>query len=215
MRLLLRLGHFLPAEVSFSCVQNLCLRQNQRHYCKTWCACYHKQAQVPFEPGGCVKNRIASKKRTEPHLLLLHSRNKVICVVCVMQAQICSLGFGNPILSAGIFASAFPSFLAKVSHTSPTDGKSAWVPFPLLGLLELCQLAYLQYWVLCLTHSRLALFSLHLSVSFMASWSGFVVIFDSTEVCFDLFHRLVCIGGRSSLNFLVSVVMPRWFPVQL
>ena len=25
-----------------------------------------------------------------------------------------------------------------------------WVPFPLLGLLELCQLAYLQYGVLCL-----------------------------------------------------------------
>ena len=72
-----------------------------------------------------------------------------------MQAQICSLGFGNPILSAGIFASAFPSFLAKVSHTSPTDGKSAWVPFPLLGLLELCQLAYLKYWFLCLTHPRL------------------------------------------------------------
>ena len=37
MRSLLRLGHFLPAEVSFGCVQNLCLRQNQRRYCKTWC----------------------------------------------------------------------------------------------------------------------------------------------------------------------------------
>ena len=34
--------------------------------------------------------------------------------------------------------------------------KLVWVPFPLLGLLELCQLAYLQYWVLCLTHPRLA-----------------------------------------------------------
>ena len=36
--------------------------------------------------------------------------------------------------------------------------ESVWVPFPLLGLLELCQLAYLQYWVLCLTHPRLALY---------------------------------------------------------
>ena len=33
--------------------------------------------------------------------------------------------------------------------------ESVWVPFPLLGLLELCQLAYLQCWVLCLTHPRL------------------------------------------------------------
>ena len=33
--------------------------------------------------------------------------------------------------------------------------ESVWVPFPLVGLLELCQLPYLQYWVLCLTPSRL------------------------------------------------------------
>ena len=36
-----------------------------------------------------------------------------------------------------------------------------------LVLLELCQLAYLQHWVLCLTHP-----SLHPFVSFTASWSG-------------------------------------------
>ena len=35
--------------------------------------------------------------------------------------------------------------------------ESLWVPLPLHGLLELCQLACLQYWVLCLTHPRLAL----------------------------------------------------------
>ena len=34
--------------------------------------------------------------------------------------------------------------------------ESVWVPFPLCGLLELCQLAYLQYWFLCLTHPRLS-----------------------------------------------------------
>ena len=34
--------------------------------------------------------------------------------------------------------------------------ESVWVPLLLLGLLELCQLAYLQYWFLYLTHPRLA-----------------------------------------------------------
>ena len=34
--------------------------------------------------------------------------------------------------------------------------ESVWVPFPLLGLLELCQLAYTCSIVLCLTHPRLA-----------------------------------------------------------
>ena len=47
---------------------------------------YHKRAHIPFEHGGHVKNRIASKKRTESHLSLSRSWNKVVCVVCVMQA---------------------------------------------------------------------------------------------------------------------------------
>ena len=34
--------------------------------------------------------------------------------------------------------------------------ESVWVPFSLLGLLELCQLAHLQYWVVSFTHPRLA-----------------------------------------------------------
>ena len=37
--------------------------------------------------------------------------------------------------------------------------ESVWVPFPLLFLFFIflfCQLAYLQYWFLCFTHSRLA-----------------------------------------------------------
>ena len=46
---------------------------------------YHKRAHVPFEHGGHVKNRIASKNRIESRLSLLRSRNEVICVVCVMQ----------------------------------------------------------------------------------------------------------------------------------
>ena len=61
---------------------------------------------------------------------------------------------------------------------------------PTLGLLELLHLAYLQYGVFCLTHSRLApsqsasLFVFH---GFM-EWA--VVVFDVNEVCFGLLHFL-------------------------
>ena len=41
-----------------------------------------------------------------------------------------------------ILDSAFPSFLAGVSRR---DAGIVWVPFTLLGLLELYQLAYLLY----------------------------------------------------------------------
>ena len=34
--------------------------------------------------------------------------------------------------------------------------ESVWVPFQILGLLELYQLAYLKFWVLCLSYPRLA-----------------------------------------------------------
>ena len=66
-----------------------------------------------------------------------------------------------------------------------------WVPFPVLGLLELCQLAYLQYWVLCVWPIQdLPRPSLHPFVSFTASWSGLWGFFYGTEVCFDLLHFL-------------------------
>ena len=65
-----------------------------------------------------------------------------------------------------------------------------WVPFPLLGLLELCQLAYLQYWVLCLTHPRLAP-SQSASLCVFHGFVEWVVgSFDGTEVCFDLLRFL-------------------------
>ena len=54
--------------------------------------------------------------------------------------------------------------------------ESVWVPFHFLGLLELCQLAYLQYGVLCLTQQRLVQ-----SHPFM-EWV--VSFFYGTEVCF-------------------------------
>ena len=42
-----------------------------------------------------------------------------------------------------ILNSAFPSFLRQECFVETPE--SVWVPFLLLGLLELCQLAYLQY----------------------------------------------------------------------
>ena len=67
--------------------------------------------------------------------------------------------------------------------------ESIWVLFPLLGLLELCQLAYLQYWVI-LTHPRLA----PSQSASLCVFYGFVewveAIFDGTEVCFDLLYFL-------------------------
>ena len=77
--------------------------------------------------------------------------------------------------------------------------ESVWVLFSLLGLLELCQLAYLQYWVLCLTHPRLA-------PSQSASWSGLWGF--STALKYALTYPtfcLVCIGGRSSMNLMFSL----------
>ena len=68
--------------------------------------------------------------------------------------------------------------------------ESVWVSLPLLGLLELRQLAYLQYWVLCLTHPRLAP-SQPASLCVFHGFKEWVVgIFDGTEVCFDLLHFL-------------------------
>ena len=62
--------------------------------------------------------------------------------------------------------------------------------FPLLGLLEFCQLAYLQYWVLCLTHPRLAASQ---SVS-LCVFHGFVEwivgISDGTEIRFNFLYFL-------------------------
>ena len=43
---------------------------------------YHKRAHVPFEHGGHVKNRIASKKRTESRLSLSCSRNSHLRSLC-------------------------------------------------------------------------------------------------------------------------------------
>ena len=42
--------------------------------------------------------------------------------------------------SLALFCLLFACFLAGVSHR---DARYFWIPFPLLGLLELCQLAYL------------------------------------------------------------------------
>ena len=75
--------------------------------------------------------------------------------------------------------------------------ESVWVFFSLLGLLELCQLAYLQYWVLCLTHARVGPSQPQsASLCVFHSFMGWVVgIFNSNEVCFDLFHFLSGLHG--------------------
>ena len=88
--------------------------------------------------------------------------------------------------------------------------ESVWVPFPLLGLLE-CQLAYLQYWVLCLPHH-----SLHPFVSFVASWSGlqgFSMALKYALTC-SIFC-LVCIGGSLTWTSWSQWVCPWWFPLSL
>lgn len=59
-----------------------------------------------------------------------------------------------------------------------------------LGLLELCQPAYLQYRFLCLTHPRLALYQSASFCVFDGFMEWFVHMFYSTEKCFDLFHLL-------------------------
>ena len=102
-----------------------------------------------------------------------------------------------------IFNSAFPSFLAGMSHR---EAKINLGTFPLLGLLEFCQLATLQYWVPYLTHAKLAPPSLHPFVFFMASWDGlwgFLMALKHALTCST--YCLVCIGRRSSMNHMVSV----------
>ena len=66
--------------------------------------------------------------------------------------------------------------------------ESVWLPLvPHLSLLELCQLAYLQYWVLCLTHPRLAPSQPAFLCVFHRFMGWDVGIFYSTKVCFHLF----------------------------
>ena len=86
LRSLLWLRHFLPTEGSFGCVQNLCLRQNQRCYCKTWCAHTISGPTNLSNTVAMSKKRITSKMRTKSRSSPSCSRNEVICVVCVMQA---------------------------------------------------------------------------------------------------------------------------------
>ena len=88
-----QLSHFLPTEVSFGCIKNLGLRQNQGHYCTTWCT--HITGGCTFLLNAAAVWKLGSLfflNRTKSRLLLLCSQNKAICVVFVMQAQMCSLG---------------------------------------------------------------------------------------------------------------------------
>ena len=76
-------------------------------------------------------------------------------VVCCLLSRLGSL---TPFCLLAILNGAYPSFLARVSHIhSHKDAGSIWIPFSLIGLFELRQLAYLQYWVLCLTCPKLAM----------------------------------------------------------
>jgi len=71
--------------------------------------------------------------------------------------------------------------------------ESVSVPFPLLGLSEFLQLAYLQNWVLCLPLPRLAPSQSASLCVFHGIMELVVGIFDSTEVWFDLLHFLSCL----------------------
>ena len=76
-----------------------------------------------------------------------------------------------------------------------------WAPFPLLGLLKLCQLEFLQNWILCLTHPRLAPFQ---SASFCVFHSFMEWLWGFSMA---LKHALVCICGMSCMNLMVSMGM--------
>ena len=73
-----------------------------------------------------------------------------LAVCCFLEREAWSL---TPFCLLAILDSAFPSFWQECLVETP---ESAWLTLALLGLLERCQLAYLQYWVLCLTNPRLA-----------------------------------------------------------
>ena len=92
--------------------------------------------------------------------------------------------------------------------------ESVWVPFPLLGLLELCQQAYLQYWVLCETHPRLA----PSQSASLCVFHGFVewVVGISTALKYVLTCStfcLVCIGGYLAWTSWSQWACPWWFRV--
>ena len=73
-------------------------------------------------------------------------------------------------LTLGILDSDFTCFLAGVSHRDAGIGLGTF-PTPWFAW-ALSAGIYLQYWVLCLTHPRLARPILHPFVFFAASWSG-------------------------------------------
>ena len=95
--------------------------------------------------------------------------------------------------------------------------ESIWVPFPLLGLLELCQLAYLPYWVLCLTHPGLASTQPVSLCVFYGFVECVVVIFDDIEVRLwpDPLSVWFVLVGRLAWTSWSQWVCPWWFPVWL
>ena len=66
-------SHFPPAGVSFGCIQSLCSHQNHLYYwqLQDLMHAYHKRAHVPFEHGGHVKIRIASKQENQITLVAI------------------------------------------------------------------------------------------------------------------------------------------------
>ena len=116
--------------------------------------------------------------------------------VCTMSMRLCSFLFSwmrslksYSVLPAGPLDSAFTSFLAGVSH-SHRDTRIGLGTFSTPWFAWALQLAYLRYWVLCLTHSRLDLSqsaSLYVFHSLVEWIRG---ILNNTEVCFNVLHFL-------------------------
>ena len=110
----------------------------------------------------------------------------------------------TPFCLLAISDSAFPNFLAGASRLTWRP-ESVRVPFPLLGLLELCQLHTCSIESSAWPIQDLPRPSLHPSVSFTASWSGLWRFSTAPKYLWPAPFS-VCISGRSSMNLVVSVV---------
>ena len=81
-----------------------------------------------------------------------------------------------------------------------------WVPFLLLGLLDLCPAGIPAVLSPLLDHSKTCPVPVCILVSFTASWSGlygFSTALKYSLTCSTLF--MVCTRGRSSMNLMVSL----------
>ena len=110
----------------------------------------------------------------------------------------------DSVLPAGHSRQCFPKFSDRECLIETPE--SVWALFSLPRLLEFCQMAYLGYSVLYLTHQDLPRPNLHPFVSFTASWSEFWRFLTALQYALTCSSfSLFCNGGRSSMNLMVCM----------